>query len=212
MAKTQIFPIANQPKGIMRFPRAPTAAAPAPSGAMGMYVSGVAMFNMLDGYAYNATSGSDQQGMIGSGIWERDAAFAELPTFDPANAHQPGSGQYHMHINPIGLRCQLGDNATYTAASDTYSENTNSLHHSPILAWAFDGYPVYGPYGYAVATNAASGVRRMVSGYIKRDGSYGTSNLNVTGRTTLPYWHNWRGAARTYFLIRTQHNKDRRHE
>jgi hypothetical protein len=28
----------------------------------------------------------------------------------------------------------------------------------------------------------------MVSGFIKRDGSYGTSNLNVTGRTTLPYW------------------------
>jgi hypothetical protein len=193
MAKTMIFP--NKPtnqKVTMRFPRTPTAATTThtstPGGAMGMYVSGVAMFNMLDGYAYNAASGSDQQGMIGTGIWERDAAFAELPTFDPANAHQPGSGQYHMHINPIGLRYQLGDNATYTAATDTYSENTNSLQHSPILAWAFDGYPVYGPYGYSNPTNPASGVRRMISGYIKRDGSYGTSNLNVTGRTTLPYW------------------------
>ena len=192
-AKTQIFP--NKPtnqKVTMRFPRVPTAATTThtltPGGAMGMYISGVAMFNMLDGYAYNTTSGTDQQGMIGSGIWERDAAFAELPTLDPANAHQPGSGQYHMHINPIGLRYQLNDNATYTAASDTYSENTNSLHHSPIIAWAFDGYPVYGPYGYSVATDSSSGVRRMISGYIKRDGSYGTSNLNVTGRTTLPYW------------------------
>ena len=192
-AKTMIFP--NKPtnqKTIMRFPRFQTPATTThtltPGGAMGMYVTGVAMFNMLDGYAYNTTSGSDQQGMIGSGIWQRDAAFAELPTFDPANAHQPGSGQYHMHINPIGLRYQLGDNATYTVASDTYTENTNNLHHSPIIAWAFDGYPIYGPYGYSDATNAASGIRRMVSGYIKRDGSYGTSNLNVTGRTTLPYW------------------------
>ncbi len=145
-AKTMIFP--NKPtnqKVTMRFPRVQTPATSThtstPGGAMGMYVNGVAMFNMLDGYAYNATSGTDQQGMIGSGIWERDAAFAELPTFDPANAHQPGSGQYHMHINPIGLRYQLNDNATYTAASDTYSESTNSLRHSPILAWAFDGYP-----------------------------------------------------------------------
>jgi hypothetical protein len=192
-AKTQIFP--NKPtnqKVTMRFPRVQTAATTThtstPGGAMGMYVSGVAMFNMLDGYAYNTASGTDQQGMIGSGIWERDAAFAELPTFDPANAHQPGSGQYHMHINPIGLRYQLNDNASYTTASDTYSENTNSLHHSPIIAWAFDGYPVYGPYGYSDATDASSGVRRMISGYIKRDGSYGTSNLNVTGRTTLPLW------------------------
>jgi hypothetical protein len=36
--------------------------------------------------------------------------------------------------------------------------------------------------------DSSSGVRRMISGYIKRDGSYGTSNLNVTGRTTLPLW------------------------
>jgi hypothetical protein len=192
-AKTMIFP--NKPTNqqvTMRFPRTPIAATSTftstPGGAMGMYVNGVAMFNMLDGYAYNTSSGTDVQGMIGSGIWERDAYFGELPSFDPTNAHQPGSGQYHMHINPIGLRYQLGDNATYSAATDTYSENTNNLQHSPILAWAFDGYPVYGPSGYSVATNAASAVRRMISGYIKRDGSYGTSNLNVTGRTTLPYW------------------------
>ncbi len=192
-AKTQIFP--NKPtnqKVTVHFPRTPIAATGSltstPGGPMGMYVNGVAMFNMLDGYAYNTSSGTDVQGMIGSGIWERDAAFAELPTFDPANAHQPGSGQYHMHINPIGLRYQLNDNATYNASADTYSENTNSLHHSPIIGWAFDGYPVYGPYGYSVTTDATSAVRRMISGYIKRDGSYGTSNLNVTGRTTLPLW------------------------
>ena len=192
-AKTQLFP--NKPtnqKVTMRFPRVPATATnthtSTPGGAMGMYVNGVAMFNMLDGYAYNTSSSSDQQGMIGSGIWERDAYFGEIATFDPANAHQPGSGQYHMHINPIALRYQLADNATYSAVSDSYSEYTNSLHHSPILGWAFDGYPIYGPYGYSDPNSATAAVRRLVSGFIKRDGSYGTSNLNVTGRTTLPYW------------------------
>jgi hypothetical protein len=191
-AKTMLFP--NLPlnqKVTMRFSRTPTPASTrteTTGGAMGMYVNGVAVFNMLDGYAYNTSSGTDVQGMIGTGIWERDAKFGEAVTFDPANAHQPGSGQYHCHINPIALRYQLGDNATYNSSADTYSENTNSLQHSPIVGWAFDGYPIYGPYGYSNPTNPASGVRRMISGYVLRNGQYGTSNLNVTGRTTLPLW------------------------
>jgi len=189
-AKSNLFP--NLPKNqkvTMRFPRTPTPASThteTTGGAMGMYVNGVAIFNMLDGYSY--TNGADRQGMIGSGIWERDAKFGEALTFDPANAHQPQSGQYHCHINPIALRYQLGDNATYNSFSNTYSENTNNLVHSSILGWAFDGYPIYGPYGYSDPTNPASGVRRMISGYVLRNGQYGTSNLNVTGRTTLPLW------------------------
>jgi YHYH protein len=191
-AKTMLFP--NLPKNqkvTMRFPRTPAPAATnteTTGGAIGMYVNGVAVFNMLDGYAYNTSSGTDQQGMIGSGIWERDAKFGEALTFDPANAHQPQSGQYHCHINPIALRYQLGDNASYNSSANTYSENTNDLVHSSILGWAFDGYPIYGPYGYSNPTNPASGVRRMISGYVLRNGQYGTSNLNVTGRTTLPLW------------------------
>jgi hypothetical protein len=189
-AKTVLFPnLPKNQKATMRFPRVPQAATTytsTPGGAMGLYVNGVAVFNMLDGYSY--TNGADRQGMIGTGIWERDAYFGEIYTFDPANAHQPGSGQYHMHINPIGLRFQLGDNATYNSSTDTYSENTNSLQHSPIVGWAFDGFPIYGPYGYANPTNPASGVRRLVSGYVHRDGQYGTTNLNVAGRTSLPLW------------------------
>ena len=57
-----------------------------------------------------------------------------------------------------------------------------------LVCSAKDGYPVYGPYAYSDPMDPSSGVRRMVSGYIIRDGSYGTSNLNVTGRTTLPFW------------------------
>jgi hypothetical protein len=60
--------------------------------------------------------------------------------------------------------------------------------HSPILGWVRDGHPVYGPYGYGSAMDAASGVRRMVSGYLLRDGTNGTDNLASTGRTTIPQW------------------------
>jgi hypothetical protein len=172
----------------MRFPRSPVPATTHTSttfGAIGMYVNGTAIYNMLDSYSYN---GSTDVNMGGLGIWNRDADFAEILSFDANNAHQPASGQYHAHVNPLALRYQLGDNTAYDAVTDSYSEYTNSLHHSPIIGWAYDGYPVYGPYGYSVTNDPGSPVRRMVSGYIKRDGSYGTTNLNVTGRTTLPLW------------------------
>ena len=192
--KTMLFP--NKPvnqRVTMRFPRTPLAAGITHSstslGANGMYVNGTALFNMQDAFSYdNATSSdrSPQQG--GDGIWNRDAGFAEILTFDANNAHQPQNGQYHSHLNPVALRYQLGDNATFNAASNTYSEYTNSLHHSPILGWTYDGFPIYGPYGYSAATDSASGIRRMISGFVLRNGQYGTSNLSVTGRTTLPVW------------------------
>ncbi len=48
---------------------------------------------------------------------------------------------------------------------------------------------VSGGSGYASPpTVTIGGVRRMISGYVQRDGSYGTTDLNVTGRTTLPAW------------------------
>jgi hypothetical protein len=111
-----------------------------------------------------------------------------LPALAPAFAHQAGSN-YHYHANTPALRYQLGDHVDYNANSKTYSESTTTATaHSPILGWMADGYPVYGPYGYASPMNAASGVRRMIPGYVKRDGTNGTTNLNITGRTTLPAW------------------------
>jgi hypothetical protein len=65
--------------------------------------------------------------------------------------------------------------------------------HSPIVAWVRDGFPIYGPYGYSNPTNPASGVRRMVSGFVIRDGQNGTTNLTTGGRHFLPQW-----AARAY--------------
>jgi len=56
-------------------------------------------------------------------------------------------------------------------------KNTATTIHSPLVGFAFDGYPIYGPYGYSVATNATSAVARMKSG---------DSLRNITTRTTLP--------------------------
>lgn len=41
----------------------------------------------------------------------------------------------------------------------------NGSTHSPIIGWAYDGNPIYGPYGYSNANNVQSGVRIINSGY-----------------------------------------------
>jgi hypothetical protein len=41
-----------------------------------------------------------------------------------------------------------------------------SVSHSPILGWAYDGNPIYGPYGYSVASGAAT-VKPLQPGYVE---------------------------------------------
>ena len=156
------------------------------NGNGGVLVNGVFVWENGDAQSYTTSSGTVS--MSGQGIWNRLAGVAEAFNFDPGYGHQPNSGAYHNHINPIALRYQLGDNVAYNSSTKTYSESGTPTRHSPILGWANDGLPIYGPYGYSSALDATSSIRRMVSGFQKRDGTNGTTNLASTGRTTLPKW------------------------
>ena len=42
-------------------------------------------------------------------------------------------------------------------------EETSSQYHSPIIGWAYDGNPIYGPYGFPIKTGDS--IRAMKSGY-----------------------------------------------
>ena len=42
-------------------------------------------------------------------------------------------------------------------------EEVSSQYHSPIIGWAYDGNPIYGPYGFATKTGGS--IRAMRSGY-----------------------------------------------
>lgn len=119
-------------------------------GAIGFMVNGVVFFNASDGHTYN-----------NQGFWTQNANVVEASSFDSGMGHPQQTGVYHYHQQPALLRQQLDDDGT---------------HHSPLLGFAFDGFPVYGPYGYA-STNGTGGVKRMVSSYQLR---------NMTTRTTKP--------------------------
>ena len=62
------------------------------------------------------------------------------------------------------------------------NNETESKYHSPIIGWAYDGNPIYGPYGFSTPEGGA--IRSMVSGY-KRDNeiinSINRPNLNSGG-------------------------------
>ena len=183
---------ANQ-KVLYRFPLAATLANPPATktttagvdAAVGYFVDGVPMFDPTDGWSYSGGS----EASPGTGQWKRDAFVNEAITFDAGNSHQQNTGTYHNHANPIALRYLLGDNIVLNATNG-YNENVTNLNlkHSPLLGWIRDGYPIYGPYGYSNPTNASSGIRRLVSGYVLRNGFNGTDNLTNTARATLPAW------------------------
>jgi hypothetical protein len=113
----------------------------------------------------------------GDGIWMRNALLAERPAFDPCNAHQPPSGEYHYHADPVCLRLQLNDNILKTGSQ--YSEAKAPWRHSPILAWAYDGNPVYGPYAYSNPRDPSSPIVRIRSSFRLRD---------IAQRHTLAAW------------------------
>ena len=185
---TQLF--GNFPANIAaiyRFPRTPSGASSdyniTTGGAIGYFIDGVALFDARDAFSYINNLGIDGtpngNNGRGDGIWNRDAYENESITFDSANAHQ-ASDTYHYHANPPALRYLLDDHVDYNSISNTYSEKiTSPANHSPIIGWVSDGYPIYGPYGYSDPTDTNSVIRRMISGYQKRD---------ITNRTSYPAW------------------------
>jgi len=58
---------------------------------------------------------------------------------------------------------QLTYTPDLTFADNGYEKDSTA--HSPIIGWAYDGNPIYGPYGYSDPSTPGS-VRRMISSYV----------------------------------------------
>ena len=77
------------------------------------------------------------------------------------NSFDNQKNYYGVISNPRRLRLRLGDNVATTTLLETAAQKT----HSPILGYAYDGNPIYGPYGFSNPLDDSSPVVKMESGY-----------------------------------------------
>ena len=61
-----------------------------------------------------------------------------------------------LQYSIVGYSTQIGN--------DTFGDT--GAEHSPIIGWAYDGNPIYGPYGYSDSTDENSAVKILTTGYV----------------------------------------------
>jgi hypothetical protein len=157
-------------------------------GNIGVFINGVALFDYRDGVSWKNSTGAMAGGPLGGtgdGIWNRDAIVAERSGFDCSKGH-PAMGNYHHHQNPSAFNLDLNVVSTICnlyAADGLYT--IDSTQHSPLLGFAYDGFPIYGAYGYK-NSDGTGGIVRMKSGYQLRNITVRTHYADGTNVTDGP--------------------------
>lgn len=169
-AQNAIFKIALNP---VQNTGTPT---PTTGGNIGNFINGVALFDYRDGVAWNPTTNAlcggpgnppCPGGPNATQDWNRDAIVAERAGFDCSKGH-PAMGNYHHHQNPSAFKL---DKTVISTICNLYDADglyvIDSMQHSPLIGFAYDGFPIYGAYAYK-NTDGTGGIVRMKSSYTLR--------------------------------------------
>jgi hypothetical protein len=162
-----------------------------PLGAIGISANGVVFFNPSAGNGGNPPVGFN---------W--NAHFEGSPVDfgdDNCGGHPEQTGQYHYHDTHF-LDCWK-DNAAMANYNDYYGgsqfNGDNLRHpdgHSKIVGFAFDGFPIYGPYGYDDPWQASQITRNMQSQYrarsieVENRPAYGNTTQNPPAGSLMQDW------------------------
>ena len=180
---------ASAQSAIYQIPRNPVQNTGTPQstvgGNIGIFINGVSLFDWRDGVAWNpntnALCGGPGNPMCPGGPmstqdWNRDAIPAEKDGFDCSKGH-PAMGNYHHHQNPSAFKL---DKVVISNICNLYDANglymIDSSSHSPLIGYAYDGFPIYGAFAFT-NVNGTGAITRMKSGYNLR---------SITTRTTSP--------------------------
>lgn len=162
--------------------------APTTAGTIGVFLNGVSLFDYRDGVSWKNATGAEAGGPLGGsgdGVWNRDAVVAEKSGFDCAKGH-PAMTNYHHHQNPSAFNMDI---SIISNVCDLYVSDglyvIDSTQHSPLLGFAYDGFPIYGAYGYKNA-DGTGGITRMKSSYVLRSISSRTHYADGTDVTDGP--------------------------
>jgi hypothetical protein len=157
-------------------------------GNIGIFINGVALFDYRDGVAWNPQTNEECGGPANERCpgamgtvqaWNRDAIPAEREGFDCAKGH-PANGNYHHHQNPSAFKLDLevtSDICNLYDAEGLYG--IDSLSHSPLIGFAYDGFPIYGAYGFK-NVDGTGDIVRIKSGYSLRDITLRTTHADGT--------------------------------
>lgn len=157
-------------------------------GNIGLFINGVALFDYRDGVSWknsNGTLAGGPYGGMGDGVWTRDAVVGERLGFDCSKGH-PAMGNYHHHQNPSAYNLDLNVISTVCnlyASDGLYT--IDSTTHSPLIGFAYDGFPIYGAYGYKNLDGTGE-IVRMKSSYVLRNISVRNQYSNGTNVTAGP--------------------------
>ncbi len=125
-------------------------------GAVGVLVNGVLIESGTGEFWYPKE---------GDASWNYNALGGAIDLgVDQNHAHVQPSGKYHYHGVPTGLM-----------------QDFSSTEHSPIIGWAFDGFPIYGLYGYADGEDASSKIIENTSSYRLKKGTRPSAPLGPGG-------------------------------
>jgi hypothetical protein len=90
-------------------------------------------------------------------------------------------GNYHHHQNPSAFKL---DKTVISTICNLYDADglyvIDSTKHSPLIGFAYDGFPIYGAYGFK-NTDGTGGITRIKSGYQLRNIT--VRNTNATGQS-----------------------------
>jgi hypothetical protein len=169
-------------------------------GNIGIFINGVSLFDYRDGVGWNPITGTlcggpgnppCPGGPMAQTAWNRDAIPAERGGFDCAKGH-PAMGNYHHHQNPSAFDLDLNvvsDICNLYDADGLYA--LDSTTHSPLIGYAYDGFPIYGAYGYK-NVDGTGPVTRIKSSYDLRNITERTEHADGTdvddGPTTAEYF------------------------
>lgn len=177
---------------IYKFPLTPVRNTGTPTGTtmgtIGVFINGVSLFDARDGVSYKNSTSAEAGGPIGGmgdGVWNRDAIVAEKAGFDCAKGHPAGTN-YHHHQNPSAFNL---DRRVISTVCNLYLADglyvIDSTRHSPLIGFAYDGFPIYGAYAYK-NTDGTGGIVRIKSSYRLRSITTRTTYADGTSVTAGP--------------------------
>jgi hypothetical protein len=131
-------------------------------GAIAFAVNGIAIYGPEDGPGGDAVAGQE-------GAYEEDRQNVWLGL---CHGHSGPGGEYHYHADGNCMHWHNEEGQSWLDYSIDSSRNVTE--HSPIVGFAFDGYPIYGFVGW----DENGTVKEMKSSYRLKDGENGYNGID----------------------------------